>query len=370
MQVDPRLRSKSSWTLLRGLVAAACVIIVLAGLRAARGVLVPVFVAVFLSVVTAPLVLWLRRRYVPTPLAVVVVVLGVLALVGSLAVYVGTSLTDFARGIPLYQVVLEQRYLEIVAMLEERGWPVPAFDPVESFDPGAAFGFVALLFNSVRSLITNGFLILLTMVFILLEAAGFEGKLRRALRDPEATFARFKTFAQGVKQYLVIKTAVSLLTGTLVAVWTSLVGLDYPLLWGLLAFLLNFIPTFGSIIAGVPAVLLALVQTGFGLAGMVFVGYLVINVLIGNLVEPRWAGYGVGLSPLVVFLSLLLWGFVLGPVGLLLAVPLTMTVKIGLESSPYTLSAAILLGPEHAPEPEPVAVPEEDEPVVQTTTDG
>ena len=145
----------------------------------------------------------------------------------------------------------------------------------------------------------------------------------------------------------------SLITGTLVALWVTLLGIDFPLLWGLLAFLLNYIPNIGSILAAVPVMLLALVQFGVGSALLVAVGFLAINMVMGNLIEPRVLGHGVGLSPLVVFLSLVVWGWVLGPVGLLLSVPLTMTLKIALESSDETRWLAILLGPERIPEPAP-----------------
>ncbi|MDX1440115.1 MAG: AI-2E family transporter, partial [Rubricoccaceae bacterium] len=161
-----------------------------------------------------------------------------------------------------------------------------------------------------------------------------------------ATFPQIRQFTEGMKQYLVIKTMVSLLTGTIVALWLTIVGVDFPLLWGLLAFLLNYIPNIGSILAAIPVVLLALVQLGLGSAVLVAVGFLVINMVIGNVIEPRWTGHGVGLSPLVVFFSLVFWGWVLGPIGLILSVPLTVTLKIALESSPETQWLAVLLGPE------------------------
>lgn len=333
------------------MVVAACVVVLLAGLRSARMIIVPVLVAVFISVACAPLVTWLRRNRVPTPLAVAVVVLGIMAIGLAMTVFVGEALTDFARGLPRYQAVLQERLAEMLLVAERWGMRIP--EDQTPIDPGIAFNWVAILFASVRALLTSGLLILLTIVFILLEAAGFESKLRRAFRDPAGTILRFEAFATGVKQYLMIKMAVSALTGTLVAVWVAVLGLEFPLLWGLLAFLLNFIPTFGSIIAAIPAALLALVQLGVGPAGLVLLGFLAVNMILGNLIEPRWAGRGVGLSPLVVFLSLILWGWILGPMGLLLAAPLTMTLKIALESNPHTIPIAVLLGPERAPDPAP-----------------
>ena len=124
----------------------------------------------------------------------------------------------------------------------------------------------------------------------------------------------------------------------------ALIGVDYPVLWGALAFLLNFIPNIGSIIAAVPPVLLALIQLGVAQAALVAGGFLVINMAIGNFLEPRYMGQGLGLSTLVVFLSLVFWGWVLGPVGMLLSVPLTIAVKIALEVRPDTRWMAIMLG--------------------------
>lgn len=338
-------------TLVQGLVAAASVVVLIAGLRAARVIIIPVLVAIFISVACAPMVSALQRRGVPTWLAVSTVVIGILSSGLVLTLFVGEALGDFVRGLPRHQAVLAQRVADLYASLEARGVPVP--EEQLAFNPGVAFNWVAILFSSVSALLTSGLLILLTIVFILLEAAGFEDKLRRAVRNPQATFERFALFALGVKRYLFIKTMVSLVTGTFVAVWVALMGVDYPLLWGLLAFLLNFIPTFGSIIAAIPAALLALVQIGFGRAALVVSGYLAINIVMGNLIEPRWAGRGVGLSPLVVFLSLILWGWIFGPVGLLLAAPLSMTLKLALETNPHTIGMAVLLGPEKAADPAP-----------------
>lgn len=133
-------------------------------------------------------------------------------------------------------------------------------------------------------------------------------------------------------------------TGLVITIFLLVVGIDYALMWGFLAFFLNYVPTIGSFIAAIPAVLLAIVQMGFGHAALIAGGYLVINIVISNLIEPKFMGRGLGLSTLVVFLSLVFWGWVLGPVGMLLSVPLTITVKIALESSPKTRKVAIFLG--------------------------
>ena len=150
---------------------------------------------------------------------------------------------------------------------------------------------------------------------------------------------------------MAIKTLISLVTGIFITIWLTIIGVDYPLLWGPLTFALNYVPNIGSIIAALPAVLLAIIQLGLMRALLAAAGYIVINLLMGSVVEPRFMGRGLGLSTLVVFLSLLFWGWILGPVGMLLSVPLTITAKIALDSRDDTRWIAVLLGPESITKP-------------------
>jgi predicted PurR-regulated permease PerM len=182
------------------------------------------------------------------------------------------------------------------------------------------------------------------MVFILLEASTVQTKVMAAFGRSAETFEDARIFLNNLGRYLGIKTLISMATGLTAWIVTSTIGLDFALLWGMLAFLLNYVPTIGSIIAAVPAVLLALVQLGAGEATATAIGYVAINVVFGVILEPRWMGYGVGISPLVVFTGLIFWGWVFGPVGMLLSVPLTMTLKLALESDNRTRWIAILLG--------------------------
>jgi AI-2 transport protein TqsA len=214
------------------------------------------------------------------------------------------------------------------------------------FDTNAAMKLVAKGLNSLGKVVTNGLLILMIVIFMLIEASSLPVKLHTIFGHEENSLENFDKFINTVKQYMAIKTWVSLLTGLAVFIWLVILGVDYAVLWGLLAFFLNYVPNIGSIIAAIPAVLLALIQFGFVKSIIVASGFVVINLLVGNVIEPRFMGRGLGLSTLVVFLSLIFWGWVLGPVGMLLSVPLTMTAKIALDSREETRWIAILLGPE------------------------
>jgi predicted PurR-regulated permease PerM len=195
----------------------------------------------------------------------------------------------------------------------------------------------------VRGLFTNAFLVFFTVLFILIEASGFPDKLQAAFPNPEKTLGHFKAITTSVNQYMAVKTIFSLATGLSIWGLLALIGIDFAPTWGLLAFLLNFIPSIGSIIAAVPAILLAFIQCGFPSALLTLLAYLVVNVLFGNILEPRFMGRRLGLSPLVVLVSLLFWGWVLGPIGMVLSVPLTMIGKIALAANDDTRWLAVLL---------------------------
>ena len=233
---------------------------------------------------------------------------------------------------------------------------LPANLFADIFNVGIALEMAGNTLRGLSGALSNGFLILLTVIFILSEASSFPRKLGDVLKNPERDLPHFELFAVNVNRYIAIKTVVSLLTGLIVATGTYLFGVPFPAVWGFLAFLLNYIPNIGSIIASVPAILVAFLspqglQLGFTTIEMGGVTtalltsglYVFVNQLFGSFVEPRWQGRGLGLSPLVVFVSLLFWGWILGPIGMLLSAPLTMAVKIALEGYDDTRWLAVLL---------------------------
>jgi AI-2 transport protein TqsA len=317
-------------------------------MQAAQRILVPILVALFLAVICTPLLHGMRRLRIPAGIAVFIIVAGIIGILAIAAAFVGGSIAEFTSRLPFYEQQLTVKLAGLAARFNQQ---FSVNEIIDQIQPASPMELVANLFNGLQALFANFFLIIFSVVFLLLEASTMPRKLQVVLAGSHADPDYFKRFTHGVQRYLGIKTIISLVTGALAAVLTAAVGLDFPLLWGLLAFLFNYVPTIGSLIAALPPIALALVQFGPMQSGIIAVGYLVLNVVIGGLIEPRVMGRGLGLSTLVVFLSLVFWGWVLGPIGMLLSVPLTMTAKIALESGEGTAPLAILMGSGDPPPP-------------------
>ena len=325
----------------RFLIVTAAFIVVIAGMRAAESLLIPFLLSLFIAVICSPPLIWLRGKGLSNGLAMLVVIASIVVFGVLIGVIVGGSINDFRQDLPEYQT----RLAGITAQLFERlqAFGIDVVQLREGFNPSAALSMAGNTLAQFGNMMTNAFLILLTVIFILAEEVGFTDKLK-FIGDSKKTLHAINQFTSGVNRYVALKTTMSLLTGCLILVWLWFLGVDYFVLWGLLAFLLNFVPTLGSIIAAVPAVLLALIQLGVGEAALTGAGFLVVNFVVGNVLEPRLMGKGLNLSTLVVFLSLVFWGWVLGPIGMLLSIPLTMTVKIALESFDETRWLGVILG--------------------------
>jgi predicted PurR-regulated permease PerM len=323
----------------------AAIIVIVYGMQAAKVLFVPFLLAVFLALITVRPMLWLQKHRVPSFLAALIVLILIMLVLAVAGTIVGASIAEFTAALPSYQARLDllvDRVIRLAATHMDDGRTIEGLSDL--VDPGWAMRLAATILNGLRDVLTDTFLILFTMVFILLEASTVQTKVMAAFGRSAETFEDARIFLNNLGRYLGIKTLISMATGLTAWIVTSTIGLDFALLWGMLAFLLNYVPTIGSIIAAVPAVLLALVQLGVGEATATAIGYVAINVVFGVILEPRWMGYGVGISPLVVFTGLIFWGWVFGPVGMLLSVPLTMTLKLALESDNRTRWIAILLG--------------------------
>lgn len=332
--------------LARALIVAAAIAILLLFLQAAASIIAPLLLAAFIAVVAAPALRWLQRKGMPKWAALALVAF-VLLDVGSIFALITTgALESFRDTLPGYQERLTVLSEQFGLWLEGVGIANSKEALPDILDPGAVVGLVRLALANVGATFATGLLVLLAVIFMLLEAPSLWVKLETAFSLADESKERLRRVLNALNRYMVIKIATSLATALFIWIWLWIFGIDFAILWAVLAFMLNFIPYIGAVLMAVPAVLMALVQSDLQTALLVALGYLVANTLIGSILEPRIMGRGLGISTLAVFLSLLLWSWVLGTTGAFLAVPLTMALMIALEASPQTRPIAILLGPE------------------------
>lgn len=335
----------------------ACVVVIVHGLRFAAPILLPSALALFLAILSLPAMIALRNRGVPKASAIILPVLLNVAVVVLLILVASSSVSQLQTVLPTYAQTLQNLQ---VAWMEsfEASTDFIISDYVTTnltdlLDPAAILGFAGGAVGRVAQILSMTFLVFLIMAFMLSEAMVFPAKFRYLTKGTNIQEGRLPKVIGEVQTYLGIKTVISLATGLILGVWVWALGLDFPVLLGLTAFLLNYVPTVGSIIAAAPAVLLSIILVGtVGHALIVTLGYVTVNTLFGNIIEPNLMGRRLGLSTLVVILSLLFWGWAWGPMGALLSVPLTVVVKIWLENTTDLRWVAVLLDnapPETAP---------------------
>jgi predicted PurR-regulated permease PerM len=332
----------------RWLFNAAALVVVVAGLRAGAPFILPLLLALFISLLSFPIVNAIRRLGVRPVLAVLTTVVIEVCILLALGVLIAPALNSFIDATPGYVEQINVKARQTIESLAERGINVGDVFVFENIDPGQlvdfAGGVVRRTLSGVATAISFSTLVLFLLVFTLIEGAGMPKKLQAAFGPQSRATKYVAGVVQEVQHYLGVKTLVSAATGLLV--WAAMWGLGIPYapVWGLLAFLLNYVPAIGSIIAAIPTVIVTLLLFGPARAAVVAACYIAVNVIFGNVIEPTLMGRRFGLSTLVVFVSLIFWGWVWGPLGMLLSVPLTMMIKIALDESEDMRWAAILLG--------------------------
>ncbi|HDZ3540602.1 TPA: AI-2E family transporter [Mannheimia haemolytica] len=329
------------------LVAIASIIIILAGIKLSNEIVVPFLLSLFIAIICSPMIKFMTKRKVPLWLAITILLIVFILGFSFLAGIINNTLQEFTNAIPQYKIQLSSR-IQVILELAHR-WHIPLTlsqeEIMSKFDPSSIMNLVSKLLMGLSGALSNIFVIFLVVIFMLLEMPVAKYKLALAL-SPDDDLSNEKEYInqvlEGVIGYLGVKTFVSLLTGGLVWILLEILGVEYAILWAILTFLLNYVPNIGSILAGIPIVIQALVLNGFSIGLGTLIGIVVINMVVGNALEPKLMGKKLGLSTLVVFLSLLFWGWLLGTVGMLLSVPLTMACKVTLESNKATQKYAVL----------------------------
>ncbi len=314
-------------------IAAAFVIII--SLKHLSSVLVYIILSIFITILLAPIFRFFDEKGLPPILAFIITLAGFIAVFSGVFYIVESSAKEFVSNIPFYENKLDSLLKDVNIFLEKYDFELD-FSSFNNIDFVAALkGFIGKAGN-----ILSGFLVVVIGVsFLLFESKDFGKKIDLITKNPDY----FKTFFESVQKYFIIKTFTSFLTGLFVGIMLYLFDVPYAFLFGFISFLFNYIPVVGSIIASIPGILIALVTFGFESALYVTVLYFMINISISNILEPKVMGEGLNLSPAVVFFSLIFWGWLFGMVGMFLAAPLTMTLKLAFANSKKTRWLSVLL---------------------------
>lgn len=322
----------------------AAYLIIIAVAMYASSIITPVLLALFISIILAAPINWLQKKKVSNGWAVTIVLIGSLLVFFGMGEIIAKSIAQFSQDAPQYADKLSNLSASVISHLKGMGFDVSLENLEKVFNPANVMDFSAIFLSEISSLMSNLFLIIFILIFILLELDSFSLKVKAIIDTSEGGVGYLNRIGESIRQYLGLMTIISLLTGILIWITLVIIGVKYAILWAFIAFMLNFIPNIGSIVAGIPAVIFAAIQLGFGGAIWTTGAFFAINMIVGNVIQPQIMGKGMGLSTLVVFISLVFWGYIFGTVGMFLSVPLTMAVKIILEQRDDTKWIAILLG--------------------------
>jgi len=346
---------------LRVMLLLAALVVVFVGMRLAAPILDPILFAVVLALLFSPIYAWLRHRRIPTPLALVIMLVGLTLLFLAIAGILGVSIARFSGDIGSYTGKLNDQLDNIQSLTKSLG--VSKADLHKALSPTALTGAIGAILSGVADFLSNLFLILIIVLFLLAEGPAMMNRLRASTGEDHPQVARLTVFGHSVIRQLGLRAIVNLVTGAGVTVLLLVLRVDFPLMWGVLAFFLSFIPWIGLPLAVAPAVVLALAEHGVTSAVLVIVGVIVINILAENALSPMLMGRGLSISPTVLFLGFIFWAWLLGGPGAFLAAPLTIFLILMLETFPETHWLANVMGM-GGPDPE---APDPEEPAVEPT---
>jgi predicted PurR-regulated permease PerM len=313
---------------LNPLIGGAAIFILIYGMKLSATFLSPMLLAAIIGISVAPMARWMVRKGVPDILAILITIVVVILGIGGVILLMVISVSELVDSLPQYQDNLQAQINSLETTLERVGVDSSQISSSLGLsDPGRILSLVGAMFGGVFGVLSSLVVMLMVLIFMLLGAPGMSTKLKVGYLAESPTLARFRKLARDLRQYVNITTWINFLVGVVNTIFLIVLGVDYAVLWGLLSFLTGYIPNVGFWIALIPPFILALLEFGAGKALIVLVGFVLINGVVQNFLQPRMMGAGLNLSSLVVIVSLFFWGWVLGPMGALLAVPMTMIVK-------------------------------------------
>lgn len=319
----------------------SAVVIIVAGLKLSSQIVILLFLSIFLTSMLSPLLNYFSGKGLPRGLTIAILIISIFLLIFIIFAGVANSAEHFLSNLPIYQDKLDDLIKSKMTIFKDFDIDPAIIKESLSIKTFVLFGSKAA--GNIGSFLSKTIVVVVGVAFLLLEAPRFGSKLRLIFPNNPNAIKSVELFSKTIQKYFIIKTFTSFLTGLFVFIALLIFHIEYAILWGVLAFVLNFIPVVGSLIAAIPALVMSLLYHDFSTFVWLSVIYFVINQVISNILEPKIMGDGLGLSPAAVFFSLLLWGWILGPVGMFLAIPLTMTLKIAFDTNPNTKWIGILL---------------------------
>jgi len=327
------------------LVGLASLVLIVAGLKTMSGILSPILLSLFLVLVTSPILEWLKRKGLPSWLSYVLVLLGVLVIGISIVLFLAVSLEQLSTALPTYISGLSAQATQLWQWLNQQGITSESLQEFSWLQPDKILQTSFSLISTLIGSISNIGLTLIIFVYMLASSSTFSAQLRKGLGADSPMLERFYNFAHSMSTYLLIKGWLGALAALsqMLLMWTF--GSDFVVLWGVLSFFLNFVPNIGLYIALIPPLLITTLKLGL-LKGAIFgLIYILINNFFDLIVGPRYLAKGLDLSTLAGFLAVVIWTWILGPIGAFMALPLTIMVKtLVLESFSQTKLVASLLG--------------------------
>lgn len=310
------------------IIGLAGVFIVVAGLRSLSDIVGPAFLALVLTVAAAPVRPWAARRGVPPWVGSVIAVLVIYAVLVGLTVALLISGARFAALLPTYQEEFRSTLKSGLDWLTSLGVDSAQIEEFAgALDLGQFVDALTGLVSGLLGLLSSLFFVVTLVLFMVLDGSGFTAKLQQLPEERRHLATAMADFAHGTRTYLVVSTVFGLIVAVIDTVALLWIGVPVAVLWGLLAFITNYIPNIGFVVGVIPPAVIGLLEGGVGMMVTVIVAYSLINVIIQSVIQPRVVGEAVGLSPTITMLSLVFWAFALGAVGALMAVPLSLLAK-------------------------------------------
>jgi AI-2 transport protein TqsA len=334
------------------LLGAGAAVLVLAGVRSIAWLVGPAFLALIIVIALSPVQSWLRRHNWPAWLTTLVLVVLVVGLLVALSLVVVVSLARLAALLPQYADRADQLLRSLASSLATYGvGPDQLQGAVSSVSPAKVVALIGALLAGLSAALSSLVFLLCLMLFLSVEAGGIDRRLAAVSADRPELSAALRSFAHGTRSYLLVTTVFGLIVAVLDGLALAIIGVPLAVLWALLAFITNYIPNVGFIIGVVPPALLALLTSGVPEMLVVIGVYCVLNFVIQSLIQPRFVGDSVGLAMTTTFVALVFWAWLLGPLGALLAIPLTLLAKALLVDVDPTARWVTALAGSLAPEP-------------------